>query len=127
MKYMHIFIIGIFFFTLSSFKVHDNQNLNDDVIEVAFNHTLTFNDIVKIKLDLSERAITLTYNRLVFDENSRLTSISFSVKCDGYGGADEADNLTDDNSIGFFRDYTKGAKKQFGCGNIEKLRLIRSK
>ena len=124
MKQLHYFIlITALFIFISSFKYHDNKNLNDNSnIEVVFNHKLSFNDIVKIKLDLSEKGITLTYRKLLFDENAKLISIDFYVKFnDGYGGSDAADNLTDQSRIGFYRDYSKNAKRSFICGNLEKL------
>ena len=125
MKQLHcLILLGILFISISSFKEpNKNKSLNDNTnIEVVFNHKLSFNDIVKIKLDLSEKGIMLTYRKLLFDENAKLLSIKFYVKFnDGYGGGDESDNLTDQSRIGFYRDYSKNAKASFICGNLEKL------
>lgn len=121
MKNINILFVAVLLIISTSFKLNKSLNTSSgkENVEVIFNHKLTFNDVVKLKLDLSEKGLTLTYRKLIFDENSKLTAIDFSVKStDGYaGGADEA-NLTDDSRVGFRRTYTKDSKVKFVCGVI---------
>jgi hypothetical protein len=126
MKKISLFILTtILVILLMSFKEYFAGRPWDDRknIMVVFNHTLTFNDLVKMKLDLSEKGITLSYRRLVFDENYRLQGITYNVRLDGYGGGDEVDNLSDESRVGFYRDYSKNAKYPFACGNLDQLQI----
>ncbi len=90
-------------------------------IEVLFNHQLNFNDIVKIKLDLSQRGIVVNYSQLGFDETGHLESIAFSVDCrDGFSGmAYMSDHLYNQTRFGFIRDYGKDAKIPFAVGSLQ--------
>jgi hypothetical protein len=124
MKHISLTIVTI---ALISILISFRENLvgctTDDkkAIEVVFNHTLSFNDLVKMKLDLAEKGIVLSYRRLLFDENYKLQGISYHVTIEGYGGADDVDNLLDNSRMGFYRDYSKNAKYPFACGNLNQL------
>ena len=124
-KVLFLIPFAIIFIIISSFKKSSEiqtLELKKNVL-VIFNHTLTYNDIVTIKQDLSKKEIILTYRRLVFDENSKLQGISYEVRCGKYGGGDDVDNLTNESRIGFYRDYSKNAPKDFICGNLKDLRI----
>jgi hypothetical protein len=86
-------------------------------IEVIFTNKLSFDDLVKIKEELKQDKITLTYKRLEFDGENLLKGISFSVDCnDGFKGSGGYEELTNENNIGFCRDYTGKAEMPFIVG-----------
>ncbi len=69
-----------------------------------FNRKLDFNDIVKIKLDMSQKGIVLDYKKLQFDEYGKLILINFSVDCkDGFSGSASNDQLRNQSRFGFYR------------------------
>jgi hypothetical protein len=126
MKKIFLIIVTITLISpLISFKKYFAARPTDDkkAIEVVFNHTLSFNDLVKMKLDLAEKGIVLSYKRLIFDENYKLQGISYHVTIEGYGGSDDVDNLSDKSRMGFYRDYSKNAKYPFACGNLDQLNI----
>lgn len=84
-------------------------------IEVRFNHQLRFNDLAQIKSTMAKKGLNLEYKYLKFDEEGKLVAISFSVDCNnGMRGSAENDQVLDNSTIGFYRDYNKGAKSPFG-------------
>lgn len=119
----NFFPILMLFIVMSGFEIMDpfeGRNVNENRIEVIFDRTLKFNDLVKIKLDLSEKGIVLDYNKLEFDENGGLKTIDFNVDFkDGFSGHAAKTPLTNQSKFGFFRDYAEGAVSPFGTGNIE--------
>jgi len=123
MKYLtSIILLTIILICNSAFTFSSKNCFTDNKknIEVIFNHKLTFNDVVKLKLDLAEKGLSLVYKKLEFDENSKLISISFLVNCnDGYKGSDEANNLNDESRVGFYRNYSEKGKPDFVCGVIK--------
>ena len=90
----------------------------DSIIEVCFSNKMRFNDLVKIKMDLAEKAIVLKYEMLEFDKAGKLKKISYEVNAGKFGGADKSNNLTEE--IGFIineahqrkYDIIVGTKKQ---------------
>lgn len=116
-------IILLVFITVSGFALSSVSNekiIKEGRIEVIFNRLTKFNDLVKIKLDLAEKGITLEYKKLEFDENGGLLSINFNVDCnDGFKGSSQNLNLTNQNKFGFYRDYSKTSTSAFGTGNLE--------
>lgn len=120
-KLVSIFIIAVFIISTSSFtnNIPAQNSGNDKRIEVVFNRQLDFNDLVKIKMDLSQKGITINYNSLVFDESGHLEAIRFFVDChDGFSGSAGDVNLSNKSRVGFYRDYTPGTKLPFGTGGI---------
>ena len=99
---------------------NENRPFGDENrVQVIFNRTLDFNAIVKIKLDLSEKGIVLTYKSLEFDETGKLKSIEFEVNCkDGFSGSAGMKNLTNQSRLGFYRDYSKNVVTPFKVGTI---------
>ncbi len=85
--------------TLLSFNRNPNQSIEDSFIEVYFSNKLEFNDLIKIKLDLSEKGIRVNYKKLEFTEDGKLSSINYKVTADKVGGSDQTDSLTEE--IGF--------------------------
>jgi hypothetical protein len=89
-------------------------------IEVAFTWKTTFNDLVKAKLDMAEKGITLNYQRLVFWETGNLREIAFTVDChDGFSGGANTLQASNTEPIGFFRDYDDKSTP-FGTGDMTK-------
>lgn len=118
---MSIFIIAVLIISTSSFtnNIPDQKPGNDKRIEVVFNRQLDFNDLVKIKMDLSQKGITINYTSLAFDEAGHLEAIRFFVDChDGFSGSAGEVNLSNQSRVGFYRDYTPGTKLPFGTGGI---------
>lgn len=109
-------------FALSSFNIDQlggNPNKEQGKIEVNFDRHLEFNDLVKIKLDMSQHGIVLDYKKLEFDESGKLTVISFLVDCkDGFYGSATSSELTNQTRFGFYRDYAKDAESAFGTGGL---------
>ena len=116
-----VLLLVTFFLSTTSFTndSHKNQFNEQSKIEVVFNRQLDFNDIVKIKLDLSQKGIVINYKSLAFDENGKLKSIDFYVDCkDGFKGGASDNNLLNQTRFGFYRDYSKGAESPFGTGGL---------
>lgn len=92
----------IAFFVFISFTNFTNGSYvlkEDAYIEVYFSNKLEFNDLVKIKLDLSEKAIILNYKQLEFNEDGKLSSIQYKFTADKVGGSDGSNNTAEE--IGF--------------------------
>ena len=121
-KLLSVLLVATIFISSSSFKtnIRNNQPSGDKAkVEVVFNRQLDFNDIVKIKLDLSQKGIIINYKMVAFDENGKLKSINFFVDCnDGFSGSASEDNLTNQSKIGFYRDYSKNISSPFGTGGL---------
>ncbi len=120
-KLLSLFIITVLIISTSSFTniIPGHKHGNDKRIEVVFNRQLDFNDLVKIKMDLSQKGITINYKSLIFDENGHLQAIRFFVDChDGFSGTAGDENLSNQSRVGFYRDYTPGTKLPFGTGGI---------
>lgn len=78
-------IVIAFIIPIVSFRDSKELTKDDTKIEILFTRKLDFNDIVKIKLDLSQKGIVLNYKALGFDKEGKLKSISFFVDCkDGF-------------------------------------------
>jgi hypothetical protein len=113
------FIIGLLTISISSFKIDTKKFIDETKVKVVFNRQLEFNDLVKIKSDLSQKNIVLNYKKLHFDDNGKLESIDFYVDCkDGFSGSASEDNLTNQSRFGFVRDYSASAKIPFETGNL---------
>lgn len=120
-KLLSVLLLVTFFLATSSFtnKTTNNQFNEQSKIEVVFNRQLDFNDIVKIKLDLSQKGIVINYKSLIFDENGKLKSIDFYVDCkDGFKGGSNTNRLSNKIRFGFYRDYSKDAESPFGTGGF---------
>lgn len=113
MKYLSILVaLMLTFSTLSA-----QMNVQDQLLEVSFNASLDFDDLTKIKRELSKKNIQLDYEKLEFREDGKLFKIVFKVDCnDGFKGSAQAE-LTGKNSYtGFYRNYDKTASSVFGTG-----------
>ena len=88
-------------------------------VAVYFTRKTTFTQLAAIKQEVLKDGIVLEYDRLEFDKNGYLAKIAFHVDCEGYtwGSAIE-DELTDNSSFGFVRDFTPGATKTFQIGKF---------
>ncbi|MCW3117439.1 MAG: hypothetical protein JWM28_1521 [Chitinophagaceae bacterium] len=121
-KLFSLCILAIVITPIFSFKDSATLIKHDSKVEVIFNRQLDFNDIVKIKLDLSQKGIVINYNQLGFDKEGKLNAIDFFVDFkDGFsGGASASGNkLNNLKSFGFVRDYSENAKCPFGTGYIK--------
>ena len=84
-------------------------------IDVVFNGTHTFQDMVQIQAELSKKNITLTYLQLAFSEEGNLTEVEFKVDCnDGFTGSAWSDKLAQGKRTGFYRDYSEDSLSPFG-------------
>jgi len=115
---LSVCLILAFVISIVSFRDSGELVKNANKIEISFTSKLNFNDIVKIKLDLSEKGIILNYKKLNFDDYGKLEYISFFVDCkDGFSGAASSD-LNNQSRFGFFRDYSENAISPFGTGGL---------
>ena len=97
-----------------------NTEDNEEEVIVVFDRTMSFEDLVDIRLDLKKKGVDLTYNNLTFDGLKRLKGISFMVDFnDGFSGGAGKSKLRG-KSFGFFRDYK--SKIPFGVGNITMIK-----
>lgn len=105
-----------------------NVKNNKGKIQVAFTNNLTLEELINIKKDLDECGITANYKSLEFDENNKLQSIKCDIYCnDGPKGSFDIDNLNSINKntrVGFYRDYSKNPKSEFGIGVLKKIIVI---
>jgi hypothetical protein len=120
--FMSTLLVSVMSLSLSSFTpslVLQKSNDTPSKIEVRFNHQLTFNDLALIKLNLAQKGITLEYKYLKFDDEGKLVAISFSVDCnDGMRGSADNDKVTNNSTIGFYRDYNKETRLPFGVNDL---------
>ena len=106
--------LGLTFLT-SSFARFSPINSNDEKIDVYFSNKLDFNDLVKMKLDLSQKQVIVNYQTLEFDNNGKLKSIGFGVISEGkYCGSGKTNNLT--KEYGFRIDKSTKAEIYFSVG-----------
>lgn len=120
--FFSILLVCCMVLSLSSFNLSSKQQKANDTpskIEVRFNHQLVFNDLALIKLNLAQKGITLEYKYLKFDDAGKLVAISFTVDCnDGMRGSADNDKVTNNSTIGFYRDYNKETKSPFGVNDL---------
>jgi len=118
-----VLAVLLVFFIASGFgskTITGGINTEKERIVVSFNRHLDFNDLVKIKLDLAEKGISIDYKLLEFDENGGLKSIEFKVDCnDGFSGHAKITRINNNTKFGFFRDYRDTAKTPFGTGGLD--------
>lgn len=104
---------------LISITSNESVEISEELVKVNFTPKTEFNDLVKIKLDLSEQGIKLQYKKIVFDKYDDLVEISFEVDCnDGFKGGASSSRLTNQSKFGFIRDY-KG-NVPFATGDLSK-------
>jgi hypothetical protein len=94
---------------------HNFAYSNIEKIDVFFDNTLDFNDLVKMKLDLAQDQINVDYQALEFNDEDKLTSIKFKVISEGrYCGSGASRSL--DKGYGFVIDRSPNAKFYFQVG-----------
>lgn len=109
-------IIVLSNFVTKSFNV---TNKTGDKIEAFFSHKLDFNDVAKIKLDLSQKEVIINYQLLQFDDTGKLKAIEFNVISEGvYRGKGASKILTDDSKFGFAIDRSPEAPVYFRVGSL---------
>lgn len=84
--------------------------LNSDliIIDVKLTSELTQEDLNKIKEDLASQDITLTYDKITFDEEVKLKMISVSIGYnDGRRASFTSKKLKPNDRLGFCRDFSK--------------------
>ena len=107
-----VFILTVSF---AGFGTKPKLHPSNDKIEVFFNNKLSFNDLVKMKSDLSQQQIELDYQLLEFDNDKKLKVISFRVISEGmYCGSGKTANLQ--HSYGFSIDRSPNAPFYFQVG-----------
>ncbi len=130
------FLIGFLFVLILETQAQANNVKNDQCLSIEFNvdksvkrieavftNSLTLDSLVRVKEELDNYEITISYKKLEFDKNNQLISVYCDVDCnDGFKGSFGTGILSDDNKMkrmGFVRDYSKTAKTPFctgGCG-----------
>lgn len=110
----------IIFFLLVSFISppvnNGNIEISDEKVKVIFNRKTSFNELVKIKLDLAEKGITINYKKIVFTDFDELNEISFQVDCnDGFKGSAANPHISNNEEFGFVRYLEKDI---FATGDI---------
>jgi hypothetical protein len=116
MKIVFIIFSGLLLiFLTSGFNKISFPKPNSQKVEVYFDTTLHFNDLVKMKLDLAQEQINVDYQALEFNDHDQLTSIKFKVISDGkYCGSGASSNLG--KGYGFSIDRSPDAKFYFQVG-----------
>lgn len=98
-------------------SIYLNNDGSTKRIDVVYSNILTFDSLVDIRKTLSEKGITLEYERICFDERGGLAQIECKVNCnDGFSGGFSADSLTTEKWTGFSRDYSEKSKVAFCAG-----------
>ena len=119
MKYL-LSLTLLLFLSISAHAQHGIK-IENELIEISFNSTMTISDLVYIHSKSLEKDINLNYEEITFYENGTLSSISFKVDCnDGFSGSASGKLLTKKSRVGFQRDYTKNAKIPFRTGALNK-------
>lgn len=121
--FLSIVLTASLMFTSSFGNDKDSKNVEDPKprIEVFFNASAGFTELVMIKADLETKGIILDYKKIEYNKQGELISLSFSVDCrDGFSGSASTDNLKNNVRFGFYRDYSRDAKSPFGTGGITK-------
>jgi len=117
MKYLFCSIL--FVFILNTGYAQKGLTIEEDLVEVAFDSTIDKDDLILIQSKLSEKEIDIIYEKMTFNDNGKLFSISFEVNCnDGFKGAASQMFLTETIRVGFIRDYKKDVKKPFQVGTL---------
>ena len=99
----------------TGFTNFNSKSSDSEKIEVYFSKKLEFNDLVKMKLDLSQQQIILNYQSMEFDSQNKLKSIGFSVISEGkYCGSGKTGNLI--KEYGFSIDKSPHAEIYFKVG-----------
>ncbi len=116
-------ILGLTLIFASSFLIDKNLKALDDKksrIEVLFNSSTGFTELVMIKAHLETKGIVMDYKKIEYNKKGELVSIHFFVDCrDGFSGSASTDNLKK-VPFGFYRDYSKDAASPFGTGAFNK-------
>jgi hypothetical protein len=120
------YLTGILTLTMifaSSFHVDESLTILHDKeprIEVLFNSSTGFTELVMIKAHLETKGIVIDYKKIEYNKAGELICISFYVDCrDGFSGSASTDNLKE-VPFGFYRDYSKDAASPFGTGAFNK-------
>jgi hypothetical protein len=88
-------------------------------VAVFFNRQTTFTQLATIKQDVAKDGIKLDYDRLQFDESGHLLAITFRVESGTSKGSASEDNVPEDYSFGFMRDFTPGATTLLQIGSFD--------
>ena len=115
-------LVALMTIGITSFKTQENSPGNESRVEVIFDRHLDFNDIVKIKLDLSQKGVIINYKQLAFDAEGKLNAIDFFVDFkDGFSGSASGtgEQLGNQRPFGFVRDYSENAEIPFGTGYLK--------
>jgi hypothetical protein len=118
-KYLVLPIALLFLMLTTSFSIDPGTpKTGKERIEIAFNASTGFTELVMIKSYCEEKGITLNYKKIEYDEEGKLKSISFKVDCrDGFSGA-ASSQMMSKTKFGFYRDYNPEATSPFGCGPL---------
>ena len=97
----------------------DTSDYEKKRIEVVFHKGLRRMDLDRIKAEMAQQDITVTYHNLEFSRRGKLKEISFTVKTnDGYEGSSSS-KLLGLAPVGFMRDFSEDAKISFSVGTLK--------
>ena len=115
---MKKFISAILLFTLVITSAFTSQTPKPRV-EVFFNKSTGFSELVIIKAKLEKQNIFLDYKKIEYNKKGELVALSFSVDCmDGFSGSASTDNIPAGKTFGFYRDYSDKSESPFGTGGL---------
>jgi hypothetical protein len=107
--------LTLFSILFLNFSIPSKVDFINNKIEIYFDNTLNFDDIVRTKHDLVQHQIILDYQLLEFDKEGKLMAIGFTVTIDGknWGSGKTADLTT---KYGFIVDKNPDARYLFQVG-----------
>jgi hypothetical protein len=89
-----------------------------DRFEIFFTNKLTKSDLEKIKAQVTELGIELSYSWTEFDKKGKLTGLAFEAKGFGCEGSARYARIGKQKQFGFFFDNRPGARAACGFGGI---------
>lgn len=123
MKFTKITFVAIFFLLpFSNFAQHA-VNFQNGYTTVFFSHQLNFDDLSKMKKELSEKGINLSYDYLKFTKDGKLSGIEYHVTSGKVSAADKSEDL--DKEIGFIINNDPKGKYGIIAGEKESILKMR--
>lgn len=117
MKLSKLTFTGVFLIIFLSNYAQGPNNFSKNIVEVYFSNKLDISDLSKIKLDLQEKNIQLSYRSLKFSPEGKLAAIEYDVRAKKYSGSDKADDLN--KEIGFIINTDSTSKYGIFVGQKE--------
>jgi len=111
---MKIFILILHFLVLNTVDKSFLKLTNDEVI-LSIGKDATDDQLSNFKKQLADKKITIHVDELKRDAGEKIVFIKISVNCGDEFSGSVGQKLTKDKPfVGFYRNYTIGAKSPFG-------------